>query len=133
MDQSSIYYVGTHVDGSTTDQIFCIRQILRKEMGVHQLFVDFKKTYDLVTKTFLIELGALMDLVSSTSCTLRQKYENYLVKENEMGWACSTNGGEEGKRPLGRPRHRWVVNIKMSLGEVWPGLFRLIIRQVETS
>jgi hypothetical protein len=23
-----------------------------------------------------------------------------------------------GKRPLGRPRHRWVVNIRMDLGEV---------------
>jgi hypothetical protein len=34
----------------------------------------------------------------------------------------------EGKRPLGRPRHRWVDNIKMDLGEIacggadWIGL-----------
>jgi hypothetical protein len=34
----------------------------------------------------------------------------------------------EGKRPLGRPRHRWVGNIKMYLGEIrwgsvdWIGL-----------
>jgi hypothetical protein len=34
----------------------------------------------------------------------------------------------EGKRPLGRPRHRWVDNIRMDLGEVgwgdvdWSGL-----------
>jgi hypothetical protein len=34
----------------------------------------------------------------------------------------------EGKRPLGRPRHRWVDNISMDLGEVgwgdmdWIGL-----------
>jgi hypothetical protein len=29
---------------------------------------------------------------------------------------------EEGKRPLGRPRRRWVGNIKMDLGEVgWDG------------
>jgi hypothetical protein len=28
----------------------------------------------------------------------------------------------EGKRPLGRPRHRWVDNIRMDLGEVgWGG------------
>jgi hypothetical protein len=26
-------------------------------------------------------------------------------------------GKPEGKRPLGRPRHRWVDNIKMDLGE----------------
>jgi hypothetical protein len=42
-----------------------------------------------------------------------------------MGGACSTNGGEEdgllvgkseGNRPLGRPRHRWMDNIRMDLG-----------------
>jgi hypothetical protein len=37
-------------------------------------------------------------------------------------------GKSEGKRPLGRPRRRWVDNIKMELGEVgwsdvhWIGL-----------
>jgi hypothetical protein len=25
----------------------------------------------------------------------------------------------EGKRPLGRPRHRWVDNIKTDFGEIW--------------
>jgi hypothetical protein len=45
-----------------------------------------------------------------------------------MGGTCSTSGKEEecisviggkpeGKKPLGRPRHRWVDNIKMGLGE----------------
>jgi hypothetical protein len=27
-------------------------------------------------------------------------------------------GEPEGKRPLGRPRHRWVDNIKINLGEI---------------
>jgi hypothetical protein len=46
-----------------------------------------------------------------------------------MGRACSTNGEKrnayrilvgmpEGKRPLGRPRRRWVDNIKMGLREI---------------
>jgi hypothetical protein len=46
-----------------------------------------------------------------------------------MGRACSTNGGNgsayrilvgksEGKRQLGRPRRRWVNNIKMDLREI---------------
>jgi hypothetical protein len=55
-----------------------------------------------------------------------------------MGWACSTNGGNRDvyrllvgkpeKRPLGRPRHRWVDNIRKDLVEVgwsdvdWIGL-----------
>jgi hypothetical protein len=28
------------------------------------------------------------------------------------------NGKLEGKRPLGRPRHRWEDNIKMDLSEI---------------
>jgi hypothetical protein len=48
--------------------------------------------------------------------------------------ACSTNGGKrnayrilvgkpEGRRPLGRPRRRWVDNIKMDLRHVeWDGI-----------
>jgi hypothetical protein len=41
-------------------------------------------------------------------------------------------GKPEGKRPLGRPRHRWVDNIRMDLGEVemgmmWTGLIWLWI------
>jgi hypothetical protein len=46
-----------------------------------------------------------------------------------MGRTCSTNGGEEGayrilvgkperKRPLGRPRRRWLDNIKIDLREI---------------
>jgi hypothetical protein len=32
-------------------------------------------------------------------------------------------GKPEGKRPLGRPRRRWVDNIKRNLGEVgWSGV-----------
>jgi hypothetical protein len=44
-----------------------------------------------------------------------------------MGRACSTNrdkeeciwvGKPEGKRPLGRPRRKWVNNIKMDFREI---------------
>jgi hypothetical protein len=46
-----------------------------------------------------------------------------------MGGTCRTNGEKgnacrllmgkpEGKRPLGRPRCRWVDNIRMDLGEM---------------
>jgi hypothetical protein len=51
-----------------------------------------------------------------------------------MGRACSTNGEKmnahmilvenpEGKRPLVRPRRRWVDSIKMDLREIrWDGM-----------
>jgi hypothetical protein len=46
-----------------------------------------------------------------------------------VGGTCGTNGEKrhvyrllvgkpEGKRPLGRPRRRWIDNIKMDLSEV---------------
>jgi hypothetical protein len=59
---------------------------------------------------------------------------NNQVKEDELGRTCSTNGGKrnayrilvgnpEGKRPLERPRHKWVDNIKMDLREIgWDGM-----------
>jgi hypothetical protein len=51
------------------------------------------------------------------------------VEEDVMGGSFSTNGEKrnayrllvgkpEGKKPLGRPRSRWVDNIRMDLGEV---------------
>jgi hypothetical protein len=53
-----------------------------------------------------------------------------MIKSRRMRWEgeCSTNGGKrnayrllvgkpEGKRRLGRPRHRWVDNVRMNLGE----------------
>jgi hypothetical protein len=48
------------------------------------------------------------------------------AEDDEGGWVCSANGysllvgkpGEEGKKPLGRTRRRWVDNIKMYLVKV---------------
>jgi hypothetical protein len=40
-------------------------------------------------------------------------------------------GKPEGKRPLGRPRHRWVNNVKMDLVEI--GLGGLVQGQLESS
>jgi hypothetical protein len=39
-------------------------------------------------------------------------------------------GKPEGKRPLGRPRHTWVHNIKMDLGEMgWSGVYCIALAQ----
>jgi hypothetical protein len=61
-----------------------------------------------------------------------------------MGRACSTNiakrnayrilvGEPEGKRPLGRPRCRWVDNIKMDVREIgWSGMDWIDLALVNT-
>jgi hypothetical protein len=39
-------------------------------------------------------------------------------------------GKPEGRRPLGRPRHRWVVNIRIDLVEVgWRDVNRIGLAQ----
>jgi hypothetical protein len=39
-------------------------------------------------------------------------------------------GNPEGKRPLGRPRHRWVNNIQMDLRETgWDGMDWIVLAQ----
>jgi hypothetical protein len=39
-------------------------------------------------------------------------------------------GKPEGKRPMGRPRHRWVNNIRMNLGEIgWDGVDSIDVAQ----
>jgi hypothetical protein len=59
---------------------------------------------------------------------------------NEMGRAYSKNGAKrntyrilvgksEGKRPIGKPRQKWMDKIKMDLREIeWTGLIWLRIR-----
>jgi hypothetical protein len=61
---------------------------------------------------------------------LTKYYSGDQIKKNEMSESCSTHvemrrvlmGKPEGRRPLGRPWHRWVDNIKMDFQEVdWQG------------
>jgi hypothetical protein len=66
----------------TTDHIFCICQILEKKWeyneAVHQLFIDFKKAYDLVRRealyNILIEFGIPMKLVRLVKMCLNETY-----------------------------------------------------------
>jgi len=61
---------------STIDHIFCIHPILLKKWeynkAVHQLFIDFKKSYDSVRRevlyNILIEFGIPMKLVRLIKC-----------------------------------------------------------------
>ena len=64
-------------------------------------------------------------------CTFIQYYLGDKIGKNMMGGACSMYGGEErciqgfggkpeGKRPLGRPRHKWEDNTKI-IFKKWDG------------
>jgi hypothetical protein len=76
----------------------------------------------------------LRDLYSSLSIirmmkSKRMRYMGHLTRIGEKRNAYRLLVGKpEGKKPLGRPRHRWVDNIEMDLGEVgwgdvdWIGL-----------
>jgi hypothetical protein len=82
--------IGDHQCGfrhnrSATDQIFCIHQILGKEWEynetVHQLFINFKKAYDLVRRevlyNILIEFGFPMKLVRLIKFCSNETYSKF--------------------------------------------------------
>jgi len=69
---------------STTDHIFCIREILEKKWeyneAVHQLFIDFNKAYDSVRRevlyNILIELGIPKKLVRLVKMCSTETYSS---------------------------------------------------------
>jgi hypothetical protein len=59
-------------------------------------------------------------IIIQTRCVLRRLVLN-IVREERNAYRLLV-GKPEGKRPLGKPRSRWVDNIRMDLGEVgWMG------------
>jgi hypothetical protein len=69
----------------------------------------------------------LHDLYSSTSIigiikSRRMRWAGHVARIGEKRTAYRLFVGKpEGKRPLGRPRRRWVDNIRMDLGEIGCG------------
>jgi hypothetical protein len=70
-----------------------------------------------------------------------------MIKSRRMRWAGHVArmsekrnayrilmGKPEGKRPLGRPRRRWVDNIKMDVREIrWDGMNWIDLARIVTS
>jgi hypothetical protein len=49
----------------------------------------------------------------------RMRWAGHVAPMKESINACRISVGKpQGKRPLGRPKHRWVDNIKMVLREI---------------
>ena len=78
---------GFRCNRSTTDHIFCIRQILEKKWeytkAVHQLFIDLKKAYDsirMVLHNILVETGIPMKMVRLIKRCLNESYSRIRVR-----------------------------------------------------
>ena len=75
---------------STTDHIFCIRQILEKKWeyteAMHQLFIDFKTAYDSVRREVLYnirnEFGVPKKLVRLVKMCWTETYSRVQVGKN---------------------------------------------------
>ena len=96
--------LGFRRNRSTTDHIFCIRQILEKiweyNEAVHQLFIDFKKAYDSVRRevlcNILIEFGTPMKLVRLVKVCLTETYSRVRVRKNLSDTFPIRNGLKQG-------------------------------------
>ena len=104
--------------------------------GIAKKLVRLIKMY--LNETYSrVRLGQFLSQAFQIHCNLKQEDElspllfNFALKYAMLRWAghvaCmeqSRNayrvlvGKTEGKRPLGRPRHRWEDNIRMDLREV---------------
>jgi sorting nexin-29 len=89
---------------STTDQIFYIRHILEKKWEyngtVHQLFIDFKKAYDSVSRkalqNILIEFGISRKLVGLIKMCLNETYSRVRTGKNLSDKFTIENGLKQG-------------------------------------
>jgi len=101
--------IGDHQCGfqrnmSTIDHIFCICQILEKKLEyneeVHQLFIDFKKSYDSVRREVLyktlIEFGIPRKLVRLIKMSLTETYSRVQVGKNVSDRLPIRNGLKQG-------------------------------------
>jgi len=100
--------IGDHQCGfrrnySNINHIFCTRQILEKKWEyneVHQLFIDFKKAYDSVTREVLYkilnEFGIPWKLVRLIKMRLTETYNRVRVGKNVSDRFPIRNGLKQG-------------------------------------
>jgi len=94
---------GFRCNRSTTDHIFCIRQILEKKReyneAVHHLFMDFMKAYDSVLYNILIEFSVPKKLVRLIKLCLTETYSRVRVGKNLSNTFPTRNGLKQGDAP----------------------------------
>jgi hypothetical protein len=91
--------IGDHQCGfqhnrSTTEQIFCIRQILEKKWEynetVHQLFIDFKKAYDSVPMKLVRLIKMCLNETYSKVRIGKHLSDSFSIQNGLKGDALST-------------------------------------------
>jgi hypothetical protein len=105
--------------------IIFLEKLLRKDVKWTELADDHVRCCALLTiyESILI-LSELHNLYSSPSIirmikSRRMRWAGHVARMGEKRNAFRVLVGKpEGKRPLGRPRRRWVDNIKMDLREI---------------
>ena len=96
-----------------------------------------KQTWDEVTEEWSrLHNEELNDLYSSPNFVWviksRMRWAGHVARmDEERGVYRVLVGKPEGKRPLGRPRLRWVDNIKMDLQEVGSGYTEFLATDTE--
>jgi hypothetical protein len=108
----------------------CIGQVhLQQQPGNRVLRRIFEPKRDEVTRELSkLHNEKLNDLYSSPNIvwvikSRRMRWVGHVTRMGERRGIYRVSVGKpEGKRPLGRPRHRWQDNIKMDLQEVGYGL-----------
>ena len=101
--------IGDHQRGyrqsrSTTDHIFCIHPILEKKWeyneAMHQLYIDFKKAYDLVRRealyNILMECGIPTKLARLINVCPTETYSRVRVGKNVSDMYYIRNGLQQG-------------------------------------
>jgi hypothetical protein len=65
----------------------------------------------------------------------RMKWARHVARMGETRNACRVFVGKPNeKRPIGRPRRRWVDNIKMDLRDIgWDGMYWIELLRIVTS
>jgi hypothetical protein len=75
----------------------------------------FRNSQQMIYCNFVLPSPSIIRIIKSR----RMRWAGHVARMGEKRNAYrSLVGKPEGKRPLGRPRHRWMDNIRMDLGEV---------------
>jgi hypothetical protein len=124
IQKNGIFSIITEVNGL---QIYCTHAVLMWA-DLYQQLVHILRCYGLYIYIYINDLYSSPNIVRVIKSRRMRWAGHVALMGEERGVYRVLVGKPEGKRPLGRPRRRWVDNIRMDLQEVrcvymdWIGL-----------